>query len=120
MTNINETDEQMFSRSGHGHGICMESVSDELAVLSRKNFSAILRSLGELGQVHVADKLVVHEATISRMKNPGGELERIAVVLAALGIDLPANNQRVYSVEVVEALRVLALSNLAALAASTQ
>lgn len=91
----------------------MEEVSDEIANLSRKNFSTILRVLADVGQTKVADKLLIHEANISKMKKPGAEFERIAVVLAALGIELPGVNQKLYQEEEVDALRVLAFANLA-------
>lgn len=110
MTNINQEDEPLFSR------VSMDRVSPEIAAVSRKNLSAILRACSGNGQVNAADRLEFHEATVSRMKLPGGELERIAIVLAAVGIELPGSDQRIYPINLVESLRVIAQSNLASLA----
>ncbi len=112
MTNINtnaqDFEEPLFSRSG----VSIMTVSQEVADLARKNHAAILRSMGEVGQVNAANTLEVHEATISRMKAPGGEFERMALVLAAVGIALPTNKQVVVDRDVYEASKLLAHANL--------
>ncbi|MFZ6813569.1 hypothetical protein ACO0K3_03810 [Undibacterium sp. Rencai35W] len=101
-------DDPLFSRGG----ISMESVSPEVQATSRKNYSAILRAITDAGQVNVADQLVVHEATISRMKQPGGDIERVALILAGAGICLNSQTQVTVEREVFESLKVLARANL--------
>lgn len=52
---------------------------------TRKNLSSIFQGLSRVGQTSLAKALNVSEATVSRMKEEGGELERAAKVLAVLG-----------------------------------
>lgn len=104
-----QTEEVLFMRSSK-----LSEVSTEVALLSRKNHSALLRKMNEVGQVHVAHNFVVHEASISRMKSEG-ELERIAVFLAACGIELESADTKLYPIKVVEALRTLSQANLSSL-----
>lgn len=52
---------------------------------TRKNLSALLHGLASVGQAAVAEALGVSESTVSRWKEGGGELERLARLLAALG-----------------------------------
>jgi hypothetical protein len=101
MTNLNQ-EEALFSRSG----VSMERVSPEVAHLARKNVGAILRALAAIGQTAAADNLEVHSASITRMKEPNSDIERVALILAAVGIELPGVDQRIYPVNLVESLRV--------------
>ena len=112
MTNTNQED-ALFSRCG----VSMERVSPEVAALARKNVSAILRALSAVGQTAAADNLEVHSASITRMKEPNSDIERVALILAAVGIELPGSDQRIYPINLVESLRVIAQSNLASLVA---
>jgi hypothetical protein len=111
MTNTNQEEDAFYSRGG----VSMERVSPELASLARKNVGAILRALSAIGQTAAADNLEVHSASITRMKEPNSDIERVGLILAAVGIELPGVDQRIYSVDVVEALRTLAKANLASL-----
>jgi hypothetical protein len=106
----------MLSRAG----VSIERVSPEVAAASRKNVAAILRAIALVGQAVMADRLEVHGASITRMKEPGSDVERMALILAAAGIELPSATQRVYPVDVVEALRTLASTNLSCLSTETE
>lgn len=68
----------------------------------------------------MADRLEIHNASVSRMKDPGSDVERMGLILAAAGIELPSTEQRVYPVDVVEALRTLANANLKCLETETE
>lgn len=72
---------------------------------SHKNLSAILQKLSSVGQTHVAQKMGIHESTISRMKD--GEIEKISVFLSALGLKVVAEDMKVYPDDQIAALFTL-------------
>lgn len=101
--------EPLFSR----HGVSMDRVCPELREIARKNLSAILRASAEVGQVHIGNALEIHEASVSRMKLPGSDFERMALILAACGITLNSPTQITVEQAVFKSALVLAKENLA-------
>lgn len=102
------SDDIIFSRSKFS----IEEVSAEIQKQSRNNFSLLLRKMGEQSLESIGDKLHWHKSTICRMKD-GGDLEKVAAVLAALGLDMNSlfeENQELR--RQCEALKVIAHSNL--------
>lgn len=76
--------------------------------LTNKNQAAILRALAETGLKPVAEALHVDESTVSRMKEPGGQVGRFAAMAAALGLKLVREDEETYRPEVMQALHTLA------------
>ena len=76
--------------------------------LANKNQAAILRALAETGLKPVAEALHVDESTVSRMKEPGGQVGRFAAMAAALGLKLVREDEETYRPEVMQALHTLA------------
>lgn len=93
-----------FSRSG----AAMETVSDELHARSRKNYSLILKRMGLVGQVRIAQAINVHESTVSRMKE--SDFERIARMLAAMGLKVVPEDQDTLDRRKIDAMLLLAKS----------
>lgn len=84
----------------------MTTVSAAPAERSRKNLTAILKALSEVGQARVAERLGVSESTVSRMKDT--EIERMAAVLSACGLKVVPEDWRDVEPELLRALSVLA------------
>lgn len=89
----------------------METLTD-IEESARKIHAAILRALADTSQKRVADALGVHESTISRMKQAGGEFEETARMLALLGLKVVAAGDLTYKPEMIEALHTLAKAGL--------
>lgn len=73
---------------------------------ARKNLTAILRAMANVGQATMAQRLGVNESTVSRMKD--SELERIAAILSALDLKCVPASMQLIEPERINALRVLA------------
>ena len=85
-------------------------LNDEQLARSRKNLQVVLNALMSKGQVHVAEAIGVHESTVSKMKD--GELERVAQMLAAMGLQVVPESSRHYAPDEIAALRTLARKGL--------
>lgn len=86
----------------------MSEVSQDVRASARKIETYLRNRLAEMGQARVADKLNVHESTVSRWKD--SDIERIALYLAALNLKVvPAGSDaQVFSVDEVTAMATLA------------
>lgn len=76
--------------------------------LTNKNQAAILRALAETGLKPVAEALHIDESTVSRMKEPGGQIGKFAAMAAVLGLKLVRADEETYKPEVMQALHTLA------------
>lgn len=85
----------------------MDSVSSETKTRSRKNHSVILQKLASIGQAKVAESLGVHESTVSRWKDGGGDIEKFANVLATLGLQVAPIEMKLYPDDQIAALFTL-------------
>ncbi len=95
----------------------MNPLSPEQQERARKNHAAILRALAKVGQNVVADALGCDESTVSRMKDKRdngkpGEIERMALVLSAMGLKCVAEDMRCFAEAEINALLVLAKARL--------
>ncbi len=81
----------------------MAQVSQQIDARARKNLTVLLRAIGNVSQVRMAERLGVDESTVSRMKS--SEFERIASVVAACGLKLVPEEQEVYEPGYLEKLR---------------
>ena len=84
----------------------MSAVSFQIAERARKNLTAILRALAEVGQVHAAQRMGVSETKVSRLK--GEALEDVSMLLAACGIKCLPDQMECFDPEYVRALKVMA------------
>lgn len=84
----------------------------EIATRSRKNQSAILQKLGSVGQSRLAEILGCHESKVSRMKEEGGDIEKMANTLSALGLQVVPAEMRMYPDEQIDALFTLLRANM--------
>ncbi len=92
---------------------------------ARKNVSAILQRLAMLGQDTLAERLNVHESTISRMKTPTkdgkpSEIEEMALFLAAVGLKAVPLEMKCYDPKDIEPLLRLAQRHLAQVASADE
>lgn len=71
------------------------AVSADLDARSRKIAAQILQSLASAGQAPVAAAIGASESTVSRMKSEG-EIERLALLLAACGLKVVPADWRVF------------------------
>ena len=75
---------------------------------ANKNQQLILHALAQAHQNVVANKVGVHESTISRMKEKGGLIETAAYLIAALDLKVVAVEERTYRPDLIQALHTLA------------
>lgn len=78
---------------------------------ARKNLQSILQALATVGQASVAEAIGVSESTVSRMKD--GELERLAQLLAALGLKVVPEAVKCYEPAFIESIFQLAKQRMA-------
>lgn len=78
------------------------------SALTSNNQTAILRALAETGLKPVAEALHIDESTVSRMKEPGGQIGKFAAMAAVLGLKLVRADEETYRPEVMQALHTLA------------
>jgi predicted XRE-type DNA-binding protein len=88
----------------------MESVSGAIAERTRKNVTAILKQMAEVGQSRLAACLDVHESTVSKMKDT--QIEQIGKMLAVLGLTVVKADKEFFSVKEIDALLTLAKMSL--------
>ncbi len=81
-------------------------LSAEVSARARKNATLILQRLASVGQAALAEALGVSESTISRWKD--GDLEKIALTLAVLGIKIVPLDYRCVDPRKLDALLALA------------
>ena len=74
---------------------------------ARKNASTIINAMASAGQKVVADKLSIHESTISRMKSDG-DLDRFAKLIAVCGLKVVPQEHQCMDSELYEAAMVFA------------
>lgn len=77
---------------------------------ARKNLTTILSRLQSVGQVEVAKKLNVSESLISKWKSE--DAERVAEILAHLGLKIVPESLRCYEPRQLEAILALAKARL--------
>lgn len=97
----------------------MATVSATILPRARKNETVILSALARVGQIHVSTALGVHESTISRAKSEG-ELDRIARLLAAMGLKVVPETYRCYPEEQIQAVLTLAKARLDAVSTAAE
>lgn len=81
-----------FSRMEHFQ---LESVSPEILDRSRKNSAVILRAIDAVTAATVAERMGVHDSTVSRFKSQGA-LNFAARLLAAAGLKVVPADAIVY------------------------
>lgn len=91
----------------------MPESSAVLAARARKIEQVLLRALAKVGQAHAADCIDVDESTISRWKDKRpdgkpGEIARMAMFLAALGLKATPQEYRCYDEKTLDAMLTLA------------
>ena len=96
----------------------MTQVSQEVSALARENASVILRRLASIGQTAVAEAVGVSESTVSRWKD--GEIDRLSVMLAFLGLRLVGATDQHVPPERLRALLELAGDGIAAMKGATR
>jgi len=79
----------------------------EISTRSHKNQSAILQRLSSVGQARLAETLGCHESKISRMKDKDGEIEKMARILSALGLQVVPADMKMYPDDQIDALFTL-------------
>lgn len=84
----------------------MPTLTAQQDARSRKNLTALLKALCTAGQGATASAIGLHESTISRWKD--GELEKLALFMAVVGLKVVPAEMRCYRPEEIEALQVLA------------
>ena len=84
----------------------MDTLSAEQTGTARKINATLLQRLASVGQNRVATALGQSESTVSRWKD--GELEKLASLLAVLGLKVVPVNQKCFDPQYIEALRMLA------------
>lgn len=89
----------------------MSAVSLPASERARKNLQAVLQGLASVGQAHVAAALETSESTVSRMKD--GELEKIARLLAVLGLKVVPVTVKCYDPAFIESIFHLAKQRMA-------
>lgn len=72
----------------------LDEVSPEIHEVSRKNYSALLRNMNQLGLATIGDKLQLHSSNVCRMKD-SGELLKVAATNAGIGIDILAMEEEI-------------------------
>ena len=87
----------------------MGSLSAQQEARSRKNLTVMLKALCAVGQSSTASAIGLHESTVSRWKD--GELEKLAVFLAVVGLKVEDVRCESIPAEELSALRVLARSS---------
>lgn len=100
----NTSSDALFSRAAFPIFV----LSGDTEKQARKNLSSLLQRLASLGQVHAARALSTSESTVSRMKE--GEFERMANILAALGLKAVSTDMRCMSATEKELIQSLAKS----------
>lgn len=88
----------------------MQPVSPSIDERSRKNLSLILRTLAEVTQVKVAERMCVSESTISRMNED--YFRRIAELVAAMDLKLVPADLEMWDEGYVENLRKVLAAEL--------
>lgn len=73
----------------------LELVSPEIAARSRKNQTVILQFINEITAASVAEKMGLHESSVSRFKSQGG-LAFAARLLASAGLKVVPSDAIVY------------------------
>lgn len=90
----------------------LEEVSPEIREVSRKNYSALLRNMNQLGLAAIGDKLQLHSSNVCRMKD-SGELLKVAATSAGIGIDILAMEEEIKELRRQNAaLQIVAQANL--------
>lgn len=80
---------------------------------ARKNLASILKGLGSVGQVTVAEALDQDESTISKMKDK--DLPRLAKMLAVLGLKVVPEEMKCFDPDKIGAILHLAKAHLASI-----
>lgn len=83
-------DSTLFARQPYS----LEEVSPEIHDVARKNFSALLRNMNQLGLATIGDRLQLHSSNVCRMKD-SGELLKVAATSAGIGIDILAMEEEI-------------------------
>lgn len=84
----------------------------EIATRSRKNHQTILQKLGSIGQARLAETLGCHESKVSRMKDKDGDIEKMALMLSALGLQVVPAEMKMYPDDQIDALFTLLRANM--------
>ena len=88
----------------------MSEVSQDVRESARKIETQLRNALADMGQARVADKMNISESTISRMKD--ADIEKFALFIAALNLNIVGKDQRVVSATDLQVLRHLAARGL--------
>jgi len=91
-TQTQSTETLEFSRM---ESFQLETVSPEIKERSRKNQSVILRAIDEVSAAAVAERMGVHDSTVSRFKSQGA-LNFAALLLASAGLKVVPGNAIVF------------------------
>ena len=75
---------------------------------ANKNHQMILQALADSHQNTVADRMGIHESTVSRMKERAGLIESAAQLLAALDLKIVPAHEQTYRPELIRALYTMA------------
>ena len=84
----------------------MEITEAKQGAVAKGNEASMLRQLQRIGQVNVARAAGVSEASITRWKD--GELSRMSIALAAMGLKVVPVENKCFQPEYIDALRMLA------------
>lgn len=96
----------------------MTALSPEVEARAKKNLATIFAGLSSMGQVNVASALGIVESTVSKAK--GDELPTAARILAASGLKVVPATYRCISPRRLDALLVLAGTELDRLRATPE
>jgi hypothetical protein len=88
----------------------MTPVSAADAERARKFQGLVLQRLASVGQRHVAEQLTTSESTVSRFVS--SDLERVCLVLAALGLKVVPGEMQCYPPDKIRILLCLARDHL--------
>lgn len=88
----------------------MPALSQDQLAQARKTEALILKHLASVGQRNVADTIGVDESTISRLKE--GHFERIAHILAVLGLKVVPSEMKCFDPATVGMLLELSRARL--------
>ncbi len=90
----------------------MPELSPQIEKRSRKNLTAALGALADVGQNRVADLMGLHESTVSAFK--GDKLQQACIFLAACGLKLVPETALMVDPTYIQSLKNLAGVGLAA------
>jgi hypothetical protein len=89
----------------------MNPLSAADAEKSRKYHALALQRIASVGQKAIAERLDTSESTVSRLVN-GGDLEKVVLVLAIVGLKVVPSEMKCYSSDTISALLNLTRDHL--------